>query len=554
VEETEFHLGPDGFVHPEETRAWRRGDLVRDVGCHIHSLSNGRDAAEILVTLHVYAPPLPELRRYALRPRGTQPAPIFTSTTDERRPVVAIVGGGFSGTMVAANLVRIASEARRNLHLLLFDRHSSFGEGPAYRTVDWQHLLNVPAGRMSAWAHLPQDFFDWARTRNPGTAPTAFLPRRLFGEYVRETFLATAAAAGNGITAEIRQEDIRAVNRAGKAWSLTTTNGATLTASAVVLATGHRPPDDPLGARWRGSRSRLVSDPWASLALTSIAPDEPVAVLGTGLTAVDVLLTLGREARVAPIIALSRRGLLPATHAAEPIPAAETTQWVNELLALPNGVSARSLLHEVRARIREVQASGGNWRAVIDGLRPHTAAIWRSLSPLEATRWLRHVRPFWEVHRHRMAPSVGEIVRRHQANGTFRVLSARVTAAEGSASGVDLGIRRRGTTASEILSVAWVINCTGPGLDARTRPEPAVHSLVENGYLQPDPLGLGVLTGSRGEAVATDGRERSDLIIVGTLRKPQLWESTAVPELRVQAAEAARALLSYLENHGGPHY
>jgi uncharacterized NAD(P)/FAD-binding protein YdhS/predicted metal-dependent enzyme (double-stranded beta helix superfamily) len=549
VTETRFRLARDGMVDPHSSSSSYAGDFVEDPRLDIHLLANDAAAPEVLVTLHVYSPPLPELRRYVPRPAGTRPAPAFERSRSRGAKTVAIVGGGFSGTMVAAHLLRRASESGQPLHVVLFDRHSSFGEGAAYRTAETSHLLNVPAARMSAWPDQPEGFLAWARARDPRVGPGDFLPRRTYGEYVRATFLEAAARAGERVTADIRQEEIiEIVRRPSGALELSSATGTVVEASAVVLATGHRAPDDPLADRWTGSRSRWVPDPWASLALTAIAHDEPVVVLGTGLTTVDVLLTLSsREGRTAPVLAISRRGLLPEIHAPTPVVPIDPSAWVEELSARPGGLSARALLRAVRDAVDRGLAHGHDWRAVIDGLRPHTGALWRSLSSREAGRFLRHVRAFWEVRRHRMAPEIGRTVATMAERGTFQAIAARVIGARGDASGVTLEIRRRGSTATETIRASWVINCTGPGGDLHNGREPMIASLIDGGQLVADPLGLGVLAGARGEAIDAAGREQRDLVVVGTMRRAQLWESTAVPELRGQAEGAADAVLRHLD-------
>lgn len=543
--ETRFRLASDGLVDPVDSSRVLAGAVTLDTGSIIHRLSNELEPGQQLVTLHVYCPPLPELRRYAARPSGARQSPVFLRSASVDTPRVVIVGAGFSGTMVAAQLLRRA-ESRR-LHVVLFERHSAFGEGAAYRTADARHLLNVPAAKMSAWPDRPNDFLDWVRARQPDVSPYDFLPRCLFGEYLRATFGAAAAAAGEGTSAEIRRDDVCEIRPRASGWRVWTRSGASFDAAAVVLATGHRPPDDAFGTRWHGSRARLVADPWASLTLSAILPDEPVIVLGTGLTALDALLTLGVGRRSAAITAVSRRGLLPAVHADAAVAPADPSSWLVPLLSAPGGPTARALLRALRAALAVGHAQGVDWRAVIDGLRPHTPAIWAALSRSEAVRWMRHVRPFWEVHRHRMAPRIAQTLAPALQDGSFRAIAGRVVSAEADGTGVTLTVRRRGADVTESLRAAWVINCTGPGVDARTRTDPALASLIEAEELEPDPLGLGVLTGPSGEALVRGGRTRPDLLVVGTLRKPQLWESTAIPELRGQAAQAAAHLLRHCE-------
>jgi uncharacterized NAD(P)/FAD-binding protein YdhS/predicted metal-dependent enzyme (double-stranded beta helix superfamily) len=544
VRESFFAPAADGLVDLASSSELVEDEVIVDASDHIHSLRNDPERKEPLVTLHVYAPPLPELRRFAPRSAETPLPAVFTRTPAPGTPRVAIVGGGFSGTMVAAHLAELATANDAALHIVVHDRQASFGEGPAYRTADARHLLNVPASNMSVWPDRPTHFVEWARQRDPAVAPGDFLPRKRYGEYVRDAFAAAATSAGPKVSMEVRRDEVVDLTQRARGWSIETRPGAPTEVDAVVLATGHRPPDDPLRDRWEGPRARYVEDPWASLALSAVRPDETVVLLGTGLTAVDVYLTLNKVPRTAPVIALARRGLVPQQHATAPRPPLDPRGWLDPLLATPGGPSARGLVRALRAAIARARAEGEDWRPVIDGLRPHHARIWKSLSVAEASRFLRHVRPFWEVRRHRMAPKIGAAIDDALARGALQILPGRVLSARATTDGVTLSVRPRGETNAVEIRADWVVNCTGPGLGAAAMP-PVIVGLVQAGVLEPDVHGLGVLTDAVGHPIAR-GAQRDDLVVVGTLRKADLWESTAVPELRVQAASAAREIARHL--------
>ena len=538
LHETRYAPAIDGLVDEVTAGDASETEVLVDASEHIHGLRNEVDARETLVTLHVYAPPLPELRRYALRAPDAPMAAVFRRSRAQGARTIAVIGGGFCGTMTTAHLLAHASAARVPLHVVLVDRQATFAEGPAYRTADGRHLLNVPASNMSAWPDKPTDFFDWAHARDARVTPTEFLPRRLYGEYVRTQFLEAAQRASAQVSAEVRRDDVSAVTRTQHhKWRLELSSG-TLDADAVVLATGHRQPDDPLSRSWSGSRTRLVEDPWASLALSAIRADESVLLMGTGLTAVDVLLTLSKQPRTAPVIAVSRRGLAPEAHADVKSAPLDPREWLEPLLSQPGGPTAYALVRGLRGAAE----AAGDWRAVVDGLRPYTVRLWQSLSPVEASRFVRHARPMWEVRRHRMAPSIARTIEGLRASGTLRLSAGRLIAARADDTGVSVDVRPRGACELETHRVQWVVNCTGPGSGPNL--VPVVRSLVEGGHVEVDALGLGLRTGRDGR-VLSQGRLRDDLIVAGTLRKPELWESTAVPELRQQAKQAATAALAH---------
>jgi uncharacterized NAD(P)/FAD-binding protein YdhS len=540
--ETRFVQRVDSLVEPLVEQDLRTGEVGSDAGELIHDVRNDAKNDDLLVSLHIYSPPLPELRRFSsVRASGVVPRPFGAAPAPTAR-TVAIVGGGYSGAMVVAQLARRRAADGQPLHILWFDRQTSIAEGAAYRTPDASHLLNVPASNMSAWPDRPDSLIDWCLRRGATTNPYSFLDRRTYGEYLRETLFDALADSAAGLSVEFHRGEIDSIERRTEAgWRLRRSDGALFEAELVVLATGHRPPDDPLADDWSGASARYVRDPWAALALASIAPEESVCLLGTGLTAIDVLQSLSRTARIGPILALSRRGLLPATHAPVPMDPIDPQSWLEPLLARGN-VRLRALTGAIREQVRHAVAQGLDWRQVVDGLRPHTARIWRALSAVERRRFLHHLRAFWEVARHRMAPAAANNVGSLAQSGRLRKISARALSGRGDEDGVTLSVCRRGAAASEELRFDWVINCTGPGAGSRLGLPSVITRLIEAHHLEADPLHLGVRTTGDGVPLVK-GEPIRDLIIVGTLRKPDLWESTAVPELREQAQAAAQRIL-----------
>jgi uncharacterized NAD(P)/FAD-binding protein YdhS len=541
--ESTFHIAEDGYADMQYEQRIHTGEVTAGQDGGVHSVSNPVQATDTLVSVHVYAPPLRDFRQFSRRPATTHAKPRLVR---ERTPAFTIVGGGFSGSMVAAQLIQRASQAGLRVKISLVERRGTIGDGPAYGTREDAHLLNVPAGKMSAWPDRPEDFLQWARRRKGDAEPTDFLPRQWYGEYVRESLLDTARAAGSMVELEVIFDEVRRVARhpAG-GWMVHLGRETSRRAEGVVLAIGHRPPSDPPGLRWAGPRTRYLADPWRPFALNVVRPDDPVVILGTGLTAIDAVLSLSQQPRRAPITLVSRHGLLPQAHAATPVKPVEVQEIVSRLLGMPGGLKANSLLKAVRKKVCEVKSGGGDWRAVVDGLRPHTATLWQALSPCQRKRFLTRIRPFWEVHRHRMAVKVAEQFRTLLERGDVRLLAGRVESAQPQDDGLWLVLRKADSRLIE-AQAAWIINCTGPMPSNSVESNPAIGSLLVDGWLRPDALSLGIDTTSEGNAVAADGTAVPGLFVVGTLRKPATWESTAVPELRNQAADVARNIVESL--------
>jgi uncharacterized NAD(P)/FAD-binding protein YdhS len=539
-----YHVAPDGYADLEYETPVPCGEVLAGQDAGVHTVRNASKDCELLVSLHIYSPPLKDFHQFTPRRRRAQDG---RPAAPEHAPTVVVVGGGFSGSMAAAQLLRRATRTGEKLRVALVERKGAIGEGVAYGTRESAHLLNVAAGRMSAWPDRPDDFVQWATRRYGEVSPTEFLPRQWYGEYVRETLLATAHQSADEASLSVVFDEVRRVARhPDGGWMVHLARGSSLRAQAVILALGHRPPADPLGRLWSGPRSRLITDPWRPFAMNVVGPDEPVVVLGSGLTAIDTVLSLTQQPRQAPITLVSRRGLLPQSHAAGPVPAVDLQPLVSELLAVPGGIRASELLRKVRQLAREVEKAGGDWRGVVDGLRPHTECLWQAMPLAERSRFLSQLRPFWEVHRHRMAVSISERFEALLAEGVVKLVAGRVESAKVEGDNVRLVLRERPTNRAIETEADWVVNCTGPMPSNSVESNPVIGSLIVHGLLQADELALGVATSASGNAIAADGHQVEDLFVVGTLRKPMSWESTAVPELRAQAADVASHVLGLI--------
>lgn len=537
-----YEAGPDGQVRETIVSRHGVGGIRVDPGIVVHSLAND-SLDEVLITVHIYSPPLSEIRRYAIA--DSPPPKLLTRSRTAGTKVIAIVGGGFTGLMTFANILRFGSQSDTPLHIILIDRQPAVGEGIAYRTVDGRHLLNVPANRMSAWADKPDDFVLYAQKRNPETCPGDFLPRKMYGAYLRETMLKAAESAAGNLSATMHHDEVsRLARSSSQGWTIETTGGRSIQADLVVIAVGHRPPKDPFASAWEGPRGRFIADPWASLVLSQIGPGEPVLLLGSGLTAVDVILTLSRPDRTVPLIAISRRGLMPMTHLTGQPPPVNVSGLIAGWLSADHELTVREITAELRSVIASSQASGIDWRQVLDAIRPSIPMLWARLAPQQRSRFIRHLRAFWEVHRHRMAPAIGEKISGLRAAGILEVAAGTLVSAKVSEDEIDVIYSPRGKSLAQVLRVSWIINCTGPGAHNRQETHPFLRPLLDAGILANDELCLGLLTDELGRALSESGNPHEDVFVAGTLRKPNLWESTAVPELRAQAQIVAREALN----------
>jgi len=459
-------------------------------------------------------------------------------------PTVAVIGAGFSGTVVAAHLLRSAGMP---LRVILIDRSGREGRGVAYGTSSPRHVLNVPAGRMSAFVGDEDHFLRFAKGKDVSVVGGSFVPRRLYGDYLQATLrLAANQGAHRGSLLERRTADVAdLVHDDAGGVQLHLTDGTRLAADRVIVALGNFAPANPPvpGSEAFYASDRYVRDPWREGALDTIPFDAPVALVGTGLTMLDVAVELSARGRTAPLHAISRRGLVPLSHRPHGAPPSYGHLPPELIACEPTAVA---YLRAIRRHVRQIATDGIDWREVVASLRPVTPRLWETLSSEERRRFLRHARPYWDVHRHRVAPELHQVFEALRASGGLRLSAARVLHFAPDADGVDVAIRRRGTDSAETLRVAMVINCTGPESDVRAVGEPLLDALLARGTVRADASGLGLDVAPDGRLRRADGTPNPHLWLAGPLLKGAYWEATAVPELRVHAARAAKHALASL--------
>jgi uncharacterized NAD(P)/FAD-binding protein YdhS len=453
---------------------------------------------------------------------------------------ILIIGAGFSGAMTAVNLLRHPSSG--GLRVVLVNSSGRMARGIAYGTHSTDHILNVPAGNMSALPEDPENFLRFCRWADPAVQPASFVSRQLYGTYLEAMLAAAEHSHGRGTLERHVGEvlDIEIDVSAGKAKAVLD-NGRTISADRVVLAFGHFLPTNPAIATPDFFESpRYIRDPWRAGALDAVQAGDAVVLLGSGLTAVDVSLVLQAPGRGAKIVCMSRRGLEPQPHrSARPSPHSRDMAS----LLIDMGSTAGGLLRGLRRYVEAQSALGDDWRDVLAALRPHTPALWRRLPVSERKRFLRHLQPYWDVLRHRCAPAAFERYAALKAEERVSVLAGRLLACEQRGDDVLVTFRRRGAAAQEQMRTQWVINCTGPDSNLLRVSSPLVRQLLARGFLLVDPLGLGLGVSDDYAVVDACGVSSDLLHYVGPLLRARDWEATAVPELRVHANALAEKLL-----------
>lgn len=450
---------------------------------------------------------------------------------------IAIIGSGFCGTALAIQLLR---RARGPLRISLINRSGRLARGLAYGTRSPSHILNVPAERMSLFPDHPSDFLDFARLRMPEAQPGDFLPRRFYGDYLQDRLGHAIAEAAPGVCFSSLCQQVVDLADEGGHLRLTLDDGQPLESRRVIIATGNFAPATPAPLLALEEHPRYLRDPWQPGLLETIPEGANVLLLGTGLTMYDMALALQDQGHRGHLVALSRRALLPKAHRDNRHPPSLPQLPEGFLQAMP--LAAR--LRKLRILIDEAAQDGHDWRDVIAALRPVTPALWQQMDDGDRRRFLRHLQPYWDVHRHRAAPPVAQRINQLRDSGQLQVHAGRVLAAHADASGIDIQWRPRGGAVPSTERFDYLINCTGPCTDVRTVREPLLTTLLARGHIRRDVDGLGLITDDQFRLLDGTGHAQPRLYLLSPMLRARHWESTAVPELREHAQRLSELLLS----------
>ncbi len=444
---------------------------------------------------------------------------------------VIIVGGGASGALLAIGLLRLPQPPA----VTIIERRQLLARGFAYGEAAPFHLLNVRAANMSAYQDVPDHFLQWLDGRAPvpgvtGEGRFRFAPRRVYGEYLAEQLHTLALAAGDGGRLQHIQGEAISLTRAETGLVVNLADGRQVRGEVVVLATGYglrRPSDLP---------HSLPS--WSGFEAESLAGIERVLVIGTGHSAIDHVQLLLAAGYGGKITMMSRHGFLPAVH--RPVEPAKI-----EPGEIPFGVRLSEIWRWFRKRADVAERQGGDWRAELDGMRPHAHAFWQAFRPEDQRRFIRHARAWYDVRRHRMAPSITATLERLRAEGRLDVISGRIVTVRDGVRDAVVVYRHRGELREHELRVQGIIECTGFDLNPRTSRNPLLADLLAQGLAVEGQHGFGVKVTPSCALIDAEGRPETDLFAVGPLTRGQFWETVGLPDVRQQCARVAAAIGSH---------
>ncbi|PSF32649.1 oxidoreductase [Aphanothece hegewaldii CCALA 016] len=446
---------------------------------------------------------------------------------------IAIIGGGFSGTMVATHLLRLANCP---LQIKLIEKRANIGQGLAYSTAVEHHVLNVPAGKMSAFPQESEHFINWLQNRYSEKAFTAnsFVSRHYYGEYLQSILQEAHEKARKDVQIEHIHYEATELQPVDDQVVITCGNGRQITADRVVLALGNLPPSNPPIADPSFYQSRRYQRwAWSTSLENIVQPDDAILLIGSGLTALDLVVNLHYKGHQGKIYMISKRGLVPQAHQQTPA----------YPFCLKTEQNLNGLFKHIRQEVKKAEKLGYDWRSVMDALRPHTQDIWKSLTLVEKRRFIRHLRAYWDNHRHRIASGVSDIITKLRTSQQLSLYAGEIIAYQEDMDGVTVTVRPRGSEHTHTIKVQTVINCTGSERLTSQWQYPLLKNIISTGVAQPDALELGLEVADNGSLVSRTGAKSTTLYTLGPLQKGCLWETTAVQESRQQAEKLATTLL-----------
>lgn len=453
---------------------------------------------------------------------------------------IAIVGGGFSGTMAAVNIARLSNES---LRVIVINCRRPLGRGAAYGTNRSEHLLNVAARNMSALPDHPTHFVDWLRSRSEFNHLTdselreMFVPRRVYGDYICGLFATYLHPIDPTSLVDIQVIDDQAVGITvdDERATVALQKGEPVVADVVLLATGNQPPATfPCNSPLQFDR-RYCADPWENWYERLPPAGGHIVVLGTGLTAVDVVVTLAELNWTGRVTAISRSGLLPRPHF-------RGIEYPDYIAGHNGGLRLDDLVKLVQQQCQRLERMSQNPAIAIDKLRPHTQRIWRGLSVDEKRSFLRRHGARWNSIRHRIAIAVHQRVTDSLDAGRLEIAEGNIQSLAAREESFDVHLEDANGN-ERILSADLVINCTGPQARLSQTESPLLQKMLKSGLIRPDELDMGIACDDDFRAIGSDGEPSPVIFAIGPLLKGTLWETTAVPELRGQAMGAAQTML-----------
>lgn len=455
---------------------------------------------------------------------------------------IGIIGVGFTGTMTTVQLIDKSNEP---CEVILINERETLNKGIAYNPYSDKHLLNVITCKMSAYPDKPNHFLEWVmqkedfKNKDKTLIANSFLPRLLYGDYLYEILEeAKKIAESKQIKLTVVDSFVVDLDVTDNAVFLWLDNNLKLTFDFCVIATGnHIPRNQKINNMDFYNSPNYFQNPWKIESVKNTNDKLPVLIIGNGLTMVDTVLGLLEQGFKGEIYSISPNGFnnLPHRH--------NGLQYSKLVEELKDNLTLFELVKLVNKHIKLVREYGVSAEPIIDSLRPHTQKIWKSLSEKEKELFMSRLRHLWGVARHRIPLHSHDKIQQLIIDSKIHINSGKIIDITESKEFVTVEFFDKKENKAKKINVSRVINCTGPETDLMNIDKSFLKNCLLKGITKQDKLKLGITTDTETfQVINADGKPHANLFTVGSNLKGELWESTAVHELREQAEKLAEKL------------
>ena len=455
---------------------------------------------------------------------------------------IGIIGGGFTGTMTAVQLI---DKSAGPCEIILINERETLNKGIAYNPYSDKHLLNVIAGKMSAYPDKPDNFLDWVmqkenfKQKDRTLITNSFLPRQIYGEYLCHLWdVAEKSAGSKQIQINVIDSLVVDLDVSDKSVTLWLDNNLKLKVDECVIVTGNHIPRNPRIKNMDFYKSpNYFQNPWKIESVKNTVSNLPILIVGNGLTMVDTVLGLLEQGFKGNIFSISPNGfnILPHRH--------NGLKYSKLVEELRDGLSIYELVKLINKHIKTVREYGVSAEPIIDSLRPQTQKIWKSFSEQERELFMSRLRHLWGVARHRIPLHSHDKIQQLRIDGKLHINSGKIIDINESNGSIKVQYLDKKENELKAINVSRIINCTGPETDLINLDKSFLKNCLLKGILTQDKLKLGIKTDTESfQIINSDGKAHTNLYTIGSNLKGELWESTAVNELRIQAEKLAEKL------------
>lgn len=455
---------------------------------------------------------------------------------------IGIIGGGFTGTMTAVQLIE---KSTAPLEIILINERETLNRGIAFNPYSDKHLLNVITAKMSAFADQTDHFLDWItqredfKNKDKVFIANSFLPRKLYGDYlvsIWEKYQSVAETKDIKVT--VIDSFVIDLETYPDSINISLDNDTSITVDYAVIASGNQIPKNPgiKNADFYQSEN-YFQNPWKIDSVQNINSTLPILIIGNGLTMVDTVISLLEQGFKNDIYSISPNGfnILPHRH--------NGLKYTKLTEELRDDMKLYDLFKLVHKHIKTVREYGATAEPVIDSLRPFTQEIWKRFSVEEKRIFMSRFRHLWGVARHRIPIHSHDKLQQLRINGKLKINSGRLLNFTENGDGITVDYYDKKDHQEKQIKVSRIINCTGPDTNLNHIENSFLKNCLLKGILKQDDLKLGILADSKTfQVIDMDGKPHSNLFTLGSNLKGELWESTAVNELRSQGESLAEQL------------